>query len=271
MRKLQVLVSQPLGSGGCGGGGCLGSGEPVVMAALGRYGAQGIETRLAEVWSATRFEVTQEMLASLTKDEGQKFLALEPQVRLRLVLATLQTVNSSTALSSAEAQQELQRFAKLAEKDEDDWVRLFGHAVEDFNGRVSIKAMAEVMPSIKKSLEDLEVDISAKGGPKLESFACKYLGATARQSSNASREAGKDASSTYQPTKHFRVKEGWQPDPLPSSIHSAQRSISAPLHSRGLSLGSAGGSSGFLPSSHKARIGTSRMWTCSYEAGILEY
>eukprot|EP00958_Prasinococcus_capsulatus_P014804 scaffold1558_cov403-Prasinococcus_capsulatus_cf.AAC.35 len=191
------------------------------------------------------------MLASLNKDEGQKFLALEPQVRLRLVLAALQTVNSSSALSSSGAKQELKRFAELAEKDEDDWVRLFGHAVEDFNGRVSISAMAKAMPAIQTSLEELEKEIKAKGGPKLETIASKYLGVTALSGRGVDSEQGKVGSCRGQPPKHFQVREGWQPDPLPTAVHSAHRHATGPVRS----AQSLGTPSGLLQASHRPRSG----------------
>ena len=62
---------------------------------------------------------------------------LEGMVKVRLMLACLMLSKAD----KAECAEELQQLGELARRDDDEWVRIMGAAVADFNGQLDLEAV----------------------------------------------------------------------------------------------------------------------------------
>eukprot|EP00854_Cymbomonas_tetramitiformis_P005065 gene5065-6167_t len=99
-----------------------------------------VATRLKEPWSAPFFA------GSLTNEVAENVISrydgLEKHVRLRTVLAALSLKKGP----QRNLRPSLISLAREAKNDEDEWVRVIGHAVGEFSGPLDMKAVAEEFP-----------------------------------------------------------------------------------------------------------------------------
>eukprot|EP00959_Pyramimonas_sp_CCMP1952_P226027 4726907-Pyramimonas_sp.AAC.1 len=101
-----------------------------------------VSTRLMEPWSAPSFAGN--LKSEVIETVQQRYPHLEQPVRLRVLLSALSLKKGP--LSALGPQ--LRKLAEMAKDDEDDWVRVFGHAVGDFNGPLDLEAVKEAVPEV---------------------------------------------------------------------------------------------------------------------------
>jgi hypothetical protein len=101
-----------------------------------------VSTRLKEPWSAPSFagNLKREVIEVIQ----QRYPHLEQPVRLRVLLCALSLKKGPLSALGPE----LRKLAEMAKDDEDDWVRVFGHAVGDFNGPLDLEAVKEAVPEV---------------------------------------------------------------------------------------------------------------------------
>ncbi|KAK3288821.1 hypothetical protein CYMTET_3719 [Cymbomonas tetramitiformis] len=154
-----------------------------------------VATRLKEPWSAPFFA------GSLTNEVAENVISrydgLEKHVRLRTVLAALSLKKGP----QRNLRPSLISLAREAKNDEDEWVRVIGHAVGEFSGPLDMKAVAEEFPQVASMMQSLEKRLQDSDGVD--------LGRTpeTRPLEDAYLTSNLTAAPSLRPHRHFTLRE----------------------------------------------------------------